>query len=67
MLSSYPVRCPHEGCGWSGSLVPSHLKGGTGVELVAAERAWFHCPQCQRDWEVRIDGDRVVVLPAALP
>ena len=28
-------------------------------------RAWFRCPRCESDWEVRLDGDQVVVLPAA--
>jgi hypothetical protein len=64
MLSSYPVACPHEGCGWTGSLVPSLLRGGTGAEIVAMQRAWFRCPQCQHDWEVRIRNDRVTVMPA---
>jgi CheY-like chemotaxis protein len=26
-------------------------------------RAWFRCPRCQDDWEVRITNDRVTVLP----
>jgi hypothetical protein len=26
--------------------------------------AWFRCPRCQGDWEVRITDDRVTVLPA---
>jgi hypothetical protein len=64
MLSSYPVNCPHEGCGWTGSLVPSHVRGGAGAEIVAAHRAWMRCPLCRRDWEVRITNDRVTVLPA---
>jgi hypothetical protein len=29
MLSSYPVACPHEGCGWNGSLVPLILSSLT--------------------------------------
>ncbi len=63
MLTSYPVGCPHEGCGWKGSLVPSHLRGGTDAEIVSTHRAWFRCPRCQCDWEVRITADRVAVLP----
>jgi hypothetical protein len=65
MLSSFPVKCPHEGCGWSGSLVPSIRRGGADAEVAAAQRAWFHCPQCNRDWEVRISNDRVTDVPAA--
>jgi len=62
MLSSYPVACPHEGCGWTGSLVPSSVPGGGGAEIAAAQRAWFRCPRCQRDWEARISNDRVTVV-----
>ena len=63
MLSSYPVACPHEGCGWIGSLVPSLLRGGPEAEVASMQRAWFCCPRCQRDWEVRITSHRVIVLP----
>lgn len=65
MLSSYPVSCPYEGCGWGGNLVPSLLRGGADAEIGRMQRAWFRCPSCQRDWEVRISGDRVSVVPAA--
>ncbi len=34
------------------------------AEIVSMQRAWFRCPRCQRDWEVRIADDRVTVLPA---
>jgi hypothetical protein len=63
MLTSYPVSCPHESCGWTGYLIPSLLKGGTDAEVASMQRAWFHCPGCQRDWEVRITNDRVTVVP----
>ncbi len=65
MLSSYPVACPYAGCGWTGSLVPSTRRGGAGAEIASAQRAWFRCPQCSGDWEVRITNDRVTVLPSA--
>jgi hypothetical protein len=65
MLSSYPVACPHKNCDWTGSLVPSLVRGGPDAEIVSMQRAWFCCPRCQRDWEVRIRDDRVTVLPAA--
>jgi hypothetical protein len=29
------------------------------------QRAWFHCPGCRRDWEVRISGDVAEVIPTA--
>ncbi|HEX9358294.1 MAG TPA: hypothetical protein VF933_31330 [Streptosporangiaceae bacterium] len=64
MLSSYRVECPHAGCGWTGSLVPSVIRGGEEREIASMQRAWFRCPGCQRDWEVRIKDDKVTVVPA---
>jgi hypothetical protein len=64
MLTSYPVACPHESCGWTGSLVPSSLQGGARAAIASRQRAWFQCPQCQKDWEVRITNDKVSILPA---
>ena len=49
MLSSYPVACPQKNCNWTGSLVPSHVRGGADAEIVSMHRAWFRCPRCQRD------------------
>ena len=63
MLSSYPVACPHENCGWKGNLVPSLLQGGASAEIATMQRAWFQCPRCKHDWEVRLTGDQVIVLP----
>lgn len=65
MLTSYRVACPHEGCGWSGSLVPSLVRGGDGGEVAVMQRAWLHCPGCGRDWEVRVVKDAVEVAPTA--
>jgi hypothetical protein len=67
MLSSYPVACPHDNCGWTGNVVPSHLRGGAGAEIVSMHRAWFHCPRCKSDWEVRITDERVTVLRVVEP
>jgi hypothetical protein len=64
MLSSFPVTCPHDQCGWTGNLVPSHLRGGIDSVIVSMHRAWFRCPHCQRDWEVRITNESVKVLPS---
>jgi hypothetical protein len=63
MLSSYPVKCPHEDCGWAGSEVPSPAQGGAGSEIASGRRAWFRCPRCGRDWEVLMEDDKVTVLP----
>jgi hypothetical protein len=65
MLSSYPVACPDSDCGWTGSLIPSLVRGGAEAEIASMQRAWFRCPRCQGDWEVRITNDRVTVLPRA--
>jgi hypothetical protein len=65
MKSSYPVACPKESCGWTGNLVPSVNRGGPPAEIPSAQPAWFHCPQCQHDWEVRITNDRITVLAVA--
>jgi hypothetical protein len=62
MLSSYSVACPHDDCGWTGSLVPSLAQGGKDAEIASKQRAWFQCPRCQRDWEVRITDDRVTAV-----
>jgi hypothetical protein len=67
MLCSYPVACPHAGCSWKGNLIPSLLQGGESEEIASMQRAWFHCPRCRRDWEVRITEDVVTVLPVAAP
>jgi hypothetical protein len=67
MLSSYPVSCPHQNCTWTGQLIPSLLQGGPNEEVASMQRAWFRCPRCQGDWEVRITGDVVTVLPAGGP
>ena len=63
MLSSYSVTCLHADCGWTGNLVPSLIRGGTDAEITSMQRAWFRCPHCQRDWEVRITDDRVTAVP----
>jgi hypothetical protein len=62
MLSSYSLACPHANCDWSGSLIPSLVPGGADAEIGSAQRAWFRCPRCQRDWEVRISNDKVFVV-----
>ena len=38
-----------------------------GAEVVQMQRAWFHCRGCQRDWEVRVSGDGVTVVPVVDP
>ena len=67
MLSSYRIACPDEKCGWSGSLVPSKTAGRAGTEASGEQRVWFQCPRCRRDWEARLNDDRVLPLPASRP
>jgi len=64
MLSSYPVSCPHTDCDWIGNLMPSQVRGGPDAEILSMHRAWYYCPRCKRDLEVRIEDDRVIVIPA---
>lgn len=71
MLTSYMVSCPHLGCQWFGSLLPS---GDTWVGRSAAygrSVVRFQCPRCRGSWDARVVGDDVEPLPveedAALP
>lgn len=63
METGYRAACPHEDCGWTGDLSPSMDRGGPIGRLASTGRAWFCCPHCQRDWEVRILRDGVTILP----
>ena len=63
MLSSFRVACPHAGCDWTGSLVPSVLRDGADAEIASGHWAWLQCPQCRRNWEVRIKDEKATVLP----
>jgi len=64
MLTSYLVACPHENCGWTGSLFPALVQAGAGAEIPSGRWAWLQCPRCERAWEVRLDGAPVMNLPA---
>jgi hypothetical protein len=61
MLTSYLVSCPHLGCGWFGSLLPSHSPGSPPV--VTGSVVTFHCPQCETEWRAQVIGDDVHSLP----
>ena len=63
MVGHYSMACPHENCGWTGSLVPSGVPGAGGAEVASGQRAWFQCPRCARSWKVLMSGDRVMILP----
>jgi hypothetical protein len=64
MLTSYWVRCPHDGCHWSGSLLPRDAEAGRGPSPPHAEVV-FQCPNCQGEWHARIVHDEVEPLPVA--
>lgn len=59
-MSTYLVKCPQFGCGWSGELAPSGVAEAWSVfEPVVA----FECPCCEQEWRARVVGDRVRSLP----
>jgi hypothetical protein len=63
MLTSYRVKCPHLGCNWTGSLLPSgDTRAFTGA-LPSTNLVVFQCPECQGQWRARVVGDDVKPLP----
>lgn len=63
MLTSYWVRCPHSGCGWFGSLLPSSDADSFRGAIPKVKQAAFECPNCHGEWRGRIIGDDVENLP----
>jgi hypothetical protein len=63
MLTSYLVACPHLGCGWTGSLLPSRNQEAWNSLLPTTKIAVFQCPRCEREWRARVVGDDVKPLP----
>lgn len=66
MLTSFWVKCPHTGCGWSGSLLPG--KSATDAWRTARptlNTVAFHCPRCGGEWHARLVGDDVRPLTSA--
>ena len=64
MLTSYMVKCPHTGCNWFGSLLPT----GNDFETWrgnprSRSMVTFQCPRCEGEWHARRMGDDVVNLP----
>jgi hypothetical protein len=63
MLTSYSVKCPNEGCGWRGSLLPKgNAEAWRGFTPRLSEVV-FQCPECETEWHARVVGDDVVPLP----
>jgi hypothetical protein len=67
MLTDYSVHCPHEGCGWAGSLFPQGPRDGVGQAAPTQRVIRFHCPRCQGEWHARIVGEDAVPLPLDTP
>jgi hypothetical protein len=63
MLTSYLVKCPHWGCKWAGSLLPSWDTDSWRGAVPTTSTAVFECPSCQRFWKAKVVGDDVVPLP----
>jgi hypothetical protein len=63
MLTSYSVRCPHNGCNWFGSLLPLGDTEAWRRAIPTKTVVKFECPQCQSTWYARVVGDDVKPLP----
>ncbi len=44
---------------------PSLPREGPSAVIVSKNEAWFRCPHCQRDWEVRITDEKAKIVPSA--
>src|SRR5438105_4259031 len=51
MLTSYLVKCPHHGCDFNGSLLPSQDTESWRSYSPTTKIAHFHCPDCSQEWE----------------
>jgi hypothetical protein len=65
MLTSYLVKCPHLGCDWFGSLLPSQDTDSWRSSVPTTPIAVFECPRCHREWQARVKGDDVYPLPVS--
>jgi hypothetical protein len=63
MLTSYLVKCPHFGCQWFGSLLPSGNTDSWRGPVPTTPIASFECPRCGRPWKARVKGDDIEPLP----
>jgi hypothetical protein len=63
MLTSYLVKCPHFGCKWFGSLLPSRNTDSWRGPVPTTPIANFECPNCHKQWQARVKGDDVIPLP----
>jgi hypothetical protein len=63
MLTDYMVTCPHAGCHWSGSLLPSRNRDAWRTALPTTNHIVFRCPRCGGEWQARVVGDDAVPVP----
>lgn len=66
MSTRFLVRCPHEGCNWTGKLAAepvSDLDAWRGKPATVA----FECPRCHQEWQAQVIGDQVQALPLEMP
>jgi hypothetical protein len=63
MLTDYMVTCPHAGCRWSGSLLPSRNRDAWLTAIPRTNEIVFECPRCHREWRAKLVGDDVHPLP----
>ncbi len=63
MLTSYMVKCPHFGCDFTGSLLPSKNTDSWRGSVPTTPIAIFDCPKCHKEWRARVKGDDVEPLP----
>jgi hypothetical protein len=68
MLTSFLVRCPHDTCKWSGSLIPRKDTEPWHGQTAATARPTvvFRCARCQREFRGQIVGDDVKIIAEEL-
>jgi hypothetical protein len=65
MLTDYMVTCPHVGCHWSGSLLPSRNREAWLSAIPQTRTIVFECPRCHGAWYAEVVGDDARPLPLA--
>jgi hypothetical protein len=67
VLTDYLVHCPHEGCGWRGSLFAKGNREGWRPAVPTTREIVFECPRCHGEWRARIVGEDAIPLPLEEP
>jgi hypothetical protein len=68
MLTSFQVHCPHDGCKWSGCVIPKKdTEPWHGQESSNSHpTVIFRCPECRKEFRGQIFGDDVKNVQAEL-